>query len=185
MTAYDPLQQALSHLHGLVGLSVLCGLGLLAFTILLSLFGRGRTTFPYERSGPLFTAAERAFLAVLDRAAGDDFLIFGKVRLADLLKPSKGLPRQQFLQALNRVTSKHVDFVLCDPDTYEIVAAIELDDRSHGSQNARSRDEFKNGALTAAGIPLLRVPVRRSYDVAELRDQLAALSSAPRKTSRV
>lgn len=176
MTAADPIRDGLHVLSGRAALSALCGLGLLMLALVVrQLLGASRTAFPYERQGPLFSAAERAFLAALGRAAGEDMLIFGKVRVADILRPRGGLPRPQFLQALNRVTSKHVDFVLCDPDSHEVIAAVELDDRSHAGRGARVRDGFKDGAFAAAGVPLLRVPARRTYDVAALREQLDAL----------
>jgi very-short-patch-repair endonuclease len=48
-----------------------------------------------------------------------------------------------------------VDFVVCLPDS-TIVAAVELDDASHGSPVRIARDDKKNKALQAAGIKLLR-----------------------------
>jgi hypothetical protein len=47
--------------------------------------------------------------------------------------------------------------------------AIELDDRSHARPAARRRDDFKDAALAAAGLPLLRVTAAGGYDLAELR----------------
>ena len=47
----------------------------------------------YERRATLFTRAERSFLGVLDQAAGSDYRIFGKVRIADVLKVSSEVPK--------------------------------------------------------------------------------------------
>lgn len=152
--------------------AALLALGVLALLLRTLFFGAGRR-FPYARCAALFTPAERAFLGVLQRAAGNEFQIFAKVRLGDIIQPRPGLSRQRFFQALGRVTSKHVDFVLCDPRTFEILLAIELDDRTHQTDpRRRERDIFVDGALAAAAVPLLRVPVQRSYDVRALQTQL-------------
>ena len=62
----------------------------------------------------------------------------------------------------------HCDFVLADEETLAVVLAIELDDRSHWQPDAIRRDQFKDAALFAAGVSILRVKVGR-YDVGELR----------------
>ena len=41
--------------------------------------------------------------------------------------------------AFNRISSKVLDFVLCDPNNLAIIAAIELDDSSH-KRNDRISD---------------------------------------------
>ncbi len=51
----------------------------------------------------------------------------------------------------------YLDFVLSDPESLAVVLAIELDDKSHWSTEARKRDLFKDSALASAGVPQLRV----------------------------
>jgi hypothetical protein len=181
-----PLDRSSSSVFPLLILGGGIGAVLVLALLLRTLFGAGRR-FPYERCDALFTPAERAFFNALRRAVGSEFLIFGKIRLADIIQPRRPLSRQRYFQALGRVTSKHIDFVLCDPRTLEIVVAIELDDRTHQTQpRRRERDVFVDGSLAAAGVPLLRVPVQRSYEVSALSAQLAGFrGSASRRTSTV
>ncbi|HEU4760082.1 MAG TPA: DUF2726 domain-containing protein [Dehalococcoidia bacterium] len=133
---------------------------------------------PYRRVDSLLTAAERSFYGVLVSVVDRDVAVFPKVRLADLL----WLPRdaRDRRAHLNRVVSKHVDFVLCERRTLAPVLVIELDDSSHRARERRRRDAFVDQALRAAGLPLLRVPVRRSYPPHELAD-LIRLSLARRR----
>ena len=179
------------------GLLALTGIGLLAFLALalLGAFalllrqlgggGPGGHPFPYQRAGALFTPAEAAFLPALAQAAGPEIAVFGKVRLADLIQPRAGLPRPKFLRALNRVTSKHVDFVLVDRDTLQPLAAVELDDRSHLRADRQARDRFVEGALAAAGLPLLRFPVQGGgTPEAEIRAQIIAALGTPSPAAR-
>jgi Protein of unknown function (DUF2726) len=59
--------------------------------------------------------------------------------------------------------------VLCDPQNFAPVLVIELDDASHERADAQDRDGFKNQALGAAQLPILRVKASRSYQVAQVR----------------
>ena len=129
-------------------------------------------TFPYERRKTLFSPAERSFLGVLERAVDDDTRILGKVRLADLIDVRKGLSKGVRQGALNRIRSKHVDFILCDVNSAALLCGIELDDSSHERADRRKRDEFVRRAFEAAGLPLLRFPARQGYSLEELRRAL-------------
>jgi len=135
--------------------------------------GSGAVGFPYARRAGLFSEAEARFLRVL-REAAPDLDVFGKVRLEDVVAVKKGLPKSEWLAARNRIKSRHLDFVLVEPDSTRVVCVVELDDASHASERARRSDAVKDGALAAAGVPLLRVPARGSYDASELRRRVEA-----------
>jgi hypothetical protein len=128
----------------------------------------------YERKG-LFSAAERSLLGVLEQILGKEYRIIGKVRIADIIRPRQGLSAKARTSALNRITSKHVDFALCDPRTLEVVGVIELDDSSHCEPRRRRRDELVDAALSSAGVPIARIPAQRAYTPAEIRLRLSGL----------
>ena len=121
---------------------------------------------PYRRNNYLLSKAERSFFGVLQTAAGEQYLIFAKVRLADLIYIPRGTDSRQ--THFNRIQSKHIDFVLCDPKSVRPMVAVELDDASHEQAARVARDSFVDAALAAAGLPLLRVPARAGYSVEEL-----------------
>ena len=129
-------------------------------------------SFPFEHAGPLFSPAERSFLGVLEQSVGAELRVLGKVRLADLIRPSAGLATGPRNAAFNKISRKHVDFVLCDPHTLAVVAVVELDDRSHQRADRRERNTFVDEALAAAGIPILHMPCQRAYSVSELRESV-------------
>ena len=95
-----------------------------------------------------------------------EFLIMSKVRLADLVSCSATEWRRGYGGAISQ---KHVDFVLCDPTTTRFILAIELDDRTHDSEDRKRRDRFLNEVLAAVGIRLLRVRARSYYSLSSLR----------------
>ena len=138
-------------------------------------FGNGNAAdgaFSYEKVNGLFTNAEKAFLSVLRDIVGDDYLIQGKVRLADLISPDSSLSRTQTKWAFRKISQKHVDFVICDKQDFNILGVVELDDKSHLRPDRIARDKFVDAALAAAGIPILHYPVRAKYSPAEIQTNL-------------
>lgn len=133
------------------------------------------TAYPYERIEKLFSPAERSFLGVLEENFGRDYAILGKLRLADIIRVRKGLSNSARTSALNRITSKHVDFALCDLATREVIGVIELDDASHQKASRQRRDEFVDKALETAGVPVVHITARKSYTPSEVREQVSAL----------
>lgn len=130
----------------------------------------------YERRRMLFTPAERAFLGVLEQAVGQDFRLFGKVRLGDLLAPRKGLNKSAQQLALNRINRRHLDFVLCNPNDLTVLCAIELYDKSR--QRRQDRDDFLAAACQGAGLPLVVFDAHQACSPAEVSARIGeAISS--------
>ena len=121
--------------------------------------------YPYKLTRSLLTSAEAAFYAALCMAAGRKYVVFPKVRLADLCQD---LDRWADIRAFNQVSSKHVDFVLCDAKTFRPVLVVELDDRSHLRTQRRDRDALVDSVFHTMGLGVYRQWVRRSYDPAAI-----------------
>lgn len=145
-------------------------MALMLKVILLSAGGRAED-YPYERAA-LFSPAERSFLAVLEQAIAGRSRVLGKVRLGDVVNVKSGLTRGDRQSAFNRVQSKHVDFIVCDPATLTVQFVVELDDKSHRQASRRERDGFVDKVLDAAEIPIFRFAVKRSYSLQEIRNTL-------------
>lgn len=72
-----------------------------------------------------------------------------------------------------KISAKHIDFVIVDAKTTEILCGIELDDSTHVTNRDRvERDIFVNKAFDVAGVPLLRIPIQKFYDQEGLREVL-------------
>jgi hypothetical protein len=127
----------------------------------------------YAPQGNLLTEAERSFFGVLQQAVAHEYHLFAKVRLADIISPISRPSRSAYQSALNRIVGKHVDFLLCDPATFQILAVIELDDKSHARPDRRDRDSLVNQALAEAEIPILHVPAAWAYSVSQLRQAIS------------
>jgi hypothetical protein len=150
---------------------------ILLFVVLKLLFGKNNAAglpYKYVLNKTLFTPAERSFLGVLDLAVADQYRIFGKVRVADILLPRKGLSKSHWQIAFNKVSAKHFDFVLCNKQTLEVIAVIELDDKSHQKAKLQHRDSLIASACATAGLPLVRFVAKSSYQVTEIQQQIQA-----------
>jgi Protein of unknown function (DUF2726)/Topoisomerase DNA binding C4 zinc finger len=134
---------------------------------------QGTTSGPeiaFDSQGELFSPAERSFLGVLEKALGDDYRVFGKVRLGDIVKPTRGLSNSQRQTALNKVNRKHLDLLVCRADDLSFVVAVELDDQSHQRKDRKSRDLFVDEALESARIRIVHIPAQKSYNLTEVRE---------------
>lgn len=130
---------------------------------------QGVKGFPYKKNPVLFSPAERSFLGVLEQAVGDQYRVFGKVRVADVANVKSMSDCRTWQRAFNKISAKHFDFVICASDNLEIVAAVELDDKSHGKRQRQDRDKFLAGLCEAISLPLVRVPAQRAYSLADLQ----------------
>jgi hypothetical protein len=128
--------------------------------------------FPYVLNKQLFSPAERSFYGVLNQAVQDKAVVFGKVRIADILRPSRGLSKSKWQSSFNQIKAKHFDYVICSPDTLSILSVIELDDNSHSKAKRSKRDLFIENACAAGGLTLHRFKATATYSINEVRDAL-------------
>jgi very-short-patch-repair endonuclease len=125
----------------------------------------------YKTRGALLSPAELSFFRILQNVIGKSVLICPKVRLVDILKPNNQA-------ASNKISQKHVDFLLCNPATTRVLGVVELDDKSHGRADRVERDAFVDGAFAAAGIRIVHFKASVSYSVEEVRQQLKFISES-------
>lgn len=130
-------------------------------------------TYPlaYQLRPSLLTKAERSFYGVLQQVAQGKWTIFAKVRVSDIVTVPRGVAGWQ--TQFNKVQSKHVDMVICDPSTLRVLAAVELDDASHQQLERQERDSFIAEVFATAKLPLIRVPARQAYTLDSIRGLLS------------
>jgi hypothetical protein len=127
---------------------------------------------PYKASKSLLTDNELDFYRALQVVVGTQTIVCPKVRIADLIYVPHNT--QNSYTFLNKITSKHVDFALCHPQTMQCVLAIELDDASHDQDARRERDSFVDVAFQTAGIKLIHIRAQRSYTPEQVAQRLGA-----------
>lgn len=136
----------------------------------------------YSLQPSILTAAERSFAGVLELLLPPDVRLVVKIRLADVFAPRQGLTRSVATSALNRISAKHVDFLLIRVSDAAPLVGIELDDKSHEAGSRIRRDMFVDDVFQSCGLPLLHVVAKSSYNANELRSQVAhALRNSTRQ----
>ncbi len=105
----------------------------------------------------LLTKSEWSFYKKLKEVTDKRNLhILAKVRLADLVEVEKWVSEGGFKKYFSKIKSKHVDFVLCNPDNLAVKAIIELEDGTHHNSPERARrDDFVDKVLKKCGYPVI------------------------------
>jgi len=103
-----------------------------------------------------------AFYLPLREIVAGRYEVHVKQSLVDVLD-SRSDPRWMDMARM------HVDFLLCDIHTLRPCLAIELDDRSHRHKKNVAVDKWKEELLSEKGIPFLRQPCERAYDIHSLK----------------
>lgn len=152
-------------------LAVLALVFLLIYSQIGSRRRRVEQPFSYKSRHRLFTPTETAFLYALEKAVGDEYRVFGKVRLADIVDTEvfRGVGDKAF----SLIAYKHIDFLLCDKRDSSIVCAVELDDWTHGSEKRRIKDAEKEYALNSVGVPLVRFLPDSGYALNGIRTKIS------------
>ncbi|MFA6686429.1 MAG: DUF2726 domain-containing protein [Desulfuromonas sp.] len=128
----------------------------------------------YELIDSVFTPAERSFYGVLKQAIDGEAEILAKVRVADVLKPQKGINKSVWQTAFNKISRKHFDFILCNISDLSVICGIELNDQSHKNKDRKERDNFLLNACRSANLPLIMINAQANYSLVEIRQTLSA-----------
>jgi len=129
-----------------------------------------RAKYRYNRKNFFLTRAEHECYDALVEAVGAEYRIFAQVHLPTLVDHT--VRGQDWRAALAHINRKSVDFVLCDKKYLSPKLAIEMDDKSHDRPNRQERDREVERILRDAGVPLLRLENRGSFNPSGLVQQI-------------
>ena len=124
----------------------------------------------YKPREHFFSRDEKKFYFGLNKAIAmlpKKHIVLSKVRLWDIVEV-KPFSKGQWV-AENKISSKHIDFVLIDYDL-KVAVCIELDDSSHQMPDRTERDVFVNKLMKKVNIPLIRYPSKKFYEPEEIKD---------------
>lgn len=142
---------------------------IVTITLVASHFIDTSNPYPFKKKNQLFTSVERSFFVLLDRAVGNDYKIVNRVRLNDIIETKETVKGRSKRSASLKAQNKLIDYVLCDPKDFRIIAAVDLVNQTQGGHKSKA-DWFVTGALEAAGIPHIRIKVKSGYKVEEIRN---------------
>src|SRR5512134_1104237 len=106
---------------------------------------------PYRLREPFLSTPEMALFRVLQEMVGGRYVICPKVALNDvfyIVRPNENV------HFFNKIFRKHVDFLLCDPQTLTPAFGVEIV-RPVSRSETRAVDQFMEELFTNAGLPLV------------------------------
>src|SRR6266545_4886714 len=121
---------------------------------------------PYRLRETFLSTPELALLRVLQNMVGDRYLICPKVSLNDIfyiVRPNENV------HFFNKFFRKHVDFLLCEPDTLKPAFGIELVKPIFKSE-MRELDQFMDDLFLSVGLPLVHVQSSDQYSERDLTE---------------
>jgi ssDNA-binding Zn-finger/Zn-ribbon topoisomerase 1 len=130
--------------------------------------------FPYAMRDDFMSPSELSFYRILRLVIPNEFVIFTKVGLKDIFFVTEK-DRSKQSKYMNKISKKHVDFIICNAETLKPVCGIELDDTSHERQDRVIRDRFVNQVFQNAHLPLIRYTNKRSYVLSEVEEKLQTI----------
>lgn len=120
----------------------------------------------------LLTPNEKEFMGRLQRAV-PELHVMAQVSmgaLMDIAPGSSPTPEKDRWRFANKI----VDFVICHTRSREVIALVELDDRTH--DNKKDADAHRDALTAMAGYPTLRWDSRRKPSEKEIRAAIRALA---------
>ena len=116
------------------GLVITGTVTLIAIAILVKTLTAGKSRpprHPYQKQIALFSPDDQVFHRALTEAVGENYVIFGKIRVADIIVPKKGTPRAEARRAFAPIAGRHFDFVLCEKHNLTVACTIQLTDKTN------------------------------------------------------
>lgn len=111
---------------------------------------------PYKLVESIFTKSEKEIFDILEPLSKDkNLILFSKVRMADIAKIEN--KSNNFQYWFNKISSKHIDFLLCKSEDGKPILGIELDDYTHNQKSRKERDKFVNQVYKSIGLPILHI----------------------------
>lgn len=150
-------------------LIIVLSLAVLVFLKKRGLIGRSENVWPFYAKRLLSQAEQVLYHRLVD--ALPEHMVLAQVQVSRVLGVKKGF---NFGEWNNRINRLSYDFVICAKDA-TVLAAIELDDKSHEQSSRSETDRKKERATEAAGIRLLR------WHVKALPDNAAIQAAFPHK----
>lgn len=148
------------------------GLGLLVLLVVLgALFGAGNGKPKFSKKR--FLSESEARVLTLLEAALPQHRVMAQVAMGALLNAAEA-DKKRARATRNQFAQKIVDFAVVTRDTAEVIALVELDDRTHRA----SKDAARDTMAAAAGYQTIRIP-SKPRPTAEIVSAAVATITAP------
>lgn len=122
--------------------------------------------YDYKSKPPLTKNEQAMYWKLIDSLPG--YVVLAQVELSRCIS-AKGA-------AFNTISGKSLDFVICNK-ALEVIAGIEIDDKSHSKTDRKKADATKNTAMQMAGIKLVRWPANPLPSIEQIQEVFPAIAA--------
>ena len=119
---------------------------------------------PYRLREYFLSTPEIALFRALQKMVGERYVICPKVAVTEIFTIVRPNENVHFY---NKIFRKHVDFLLCDPQTMKPTLAVELV-KPVNKTETRASDQFMEDLFLGEGIPLVHIPLDDHYETSDL-----------------
>lgn len=127
------------------------------------------SVLPYKVNDDFLTDTEYSFYKLLKLSLEGKAVICPKVGLKDIFFIGKGVGND-YMKYFGKIAQKHVDFLLCNPDTMKPICAVELDDASHTTKKSIERDLFVEKVFKDADFKLIRISSVSDFSLSKIQE---------------
>lgn len=152
----------------LLGFAVFLAVAALLVFGFAELTRRQKPYWAYRQTKPLSEVEQILYWRLVE--ALPECVILCQVTFSRFMRPDTVGRRAfgEYMAAQNKIAQKSIDFLVCLKD-FTVVAAVELDDATHITEQDVARDQL----LESAGINVLRMHVREIPSAARIRELFA------------
>lgn len=113
---------------------------------------------PYRLVTPILTQREKkAYFIINSYCIKNNLALFSKIRLADFITPKNTIHNKDFYFWFNKISAKHVDFLIVQQGSFIPLLAIEVDDPTHYRADRQERDILVDNIYFSVGLPIIHI----------------------------
>lgn len=114
------------------------------------------TSYPYKPTKLVTDAELKLYNFMRDNLPHNDKIaILAKIRVGDLVRWDKEVNNN--IEKLYKITSRHVDFVVCRLDNLKVLCVVELHDFYHSKEDVSEADRDKYWIFNEVGLPFVTI----------------------------
>lgn len=139
-----------------------------------------------QRKSRLMSAAERNFYELLATSLGEEYAVFAKVRMLDVVETSPGVTWMKTKKIQRVLADNFLDFVVCKKLDMSIYGVVELEkfNEKDGKKADRGREAIVAEACREAKLKMYYFDIRQDYKGIDLR-RLITGRAAPKVAAAV
>ncbi len=127
---------------------------------------------PYRAYDTFLSESEQSFFRALLLALDPGrYHVFTKVSLNELFWSPK-IKKSDGIEYSINIINDHVDFLICDAQTFKPVCGIEIDDPTRDDVKDAFKISFINHVYLSSNLTLYRMPAKSSYEATDIIEMI-------------